>query len=180
MRGGFTSARWQGASALEGVVGQSLKSGTCYALHASLAASGTCQGAVFHSAPAVSPCAAVLGWVFPVTLSALHLTAMHCLRLPRKTTATFRRSPRDERMHVMRKRLPARMAKARAVLEWVERSYGIVPTTINFLDLLNACHEVGSDAAAEHAVSIIRHMQVRATAAFLLAQKADHCCVSMD
>ena len=70
----------------------------------------------------------------------------------------------------MRQRLPARMAKVRAVLEWVERRYGIVPTTINFLDCLHACHEVGSAAAAEHAVSIIRDMQVCATAASLLAR----------
>ena len=77
----------------------------------------------------------------------------------------------------MRLRLPARMAKARAVLEWVERCYGIVPTTINFLDLLNACHEVGSDAAAQHAAAIIRHMQVCAPAARLLAREGGQCCV---
>lgn len=76
------------------------------------------------------------------------------------TTHLFHRSPRAESTVAMRQRLPARMAKTRAVLQWVERCYGIVPTTINFLDLLHACHEVGNDAAAAHAVSIIRHMQV--------------------
>ena len=65
---------------LEGIIGQSqLKSGTCYALHVSLCAFGACQSAVIHSAPAVSPRAGVLCWVFPVTLSALLLTPLYYL-----------------------------------------------------------------------------------------------------
>lgn len=102
---------------------------------------------------------------------------MHNLRLPCKPQHTLRRSPRDEHRVVTRQRLPARMAKARAVLEWMERCYGVVPTTINFLELLYACHEAGSDSAAEHAVCIIRHMQVRTTATHVLVLQAVHCCV---
>ena len=49
-----------------------------------LSAFGACQGAVFHPAPAVSPRAAVLCCVLPVTLSALRKAAMHCLRTPLK------------------------------------------------------------------------------------------------
>ena len=108
---------------------------------------------------------------------------MHGPRSPCSPWGTLRRRPCDEHRTLARQRSPARVAKALAVLEWMERCYGIAPTAIHFERLLYACYEAGSEGAAEQAVSIIRHMQVPATAcnsgALSLLSAACHFMISL-